>query len=219
MDIYEKMAAMSMPGLLPAVVFAAEAHKHQKRKSDGSSYICHPLRVALFLQETQGFRNEAILTAALLHDVVEDCAEDARVMLATIREKFGEAVASIVEEVTDDRSLTRAERKRAQIAHIAHCSYEARFVKAADMWDNLSSLLEDAPPHWSVERVQGYFVWKRFVFDSAQFGNIPSAFKLCEMFEDKFFKPGLTFKHHGEEHPIMPEGDLRAFLENYLASV
>lgn len=56
--------------VVKAYEFAKTLHGDQVRK-DGSLYISHPVEVALILAN-QGF-DEDVVSAALLHDVVEDC--------------------------------------------------------------------------------------------------------------------------------------------------
>jgi (p)ppGpp synthase/HD superfamily hydrolase len=86
--------------VLRAAHFAADKHKFQKRKGDGSSYIIHPLGVAWSLYEA-GVVDVDVVVAAVLHDTVEDtdCSLD------EIEEVFGSRVRGIVAEVTDDKSL------------------------------------------------------------------------------------------------------------------
>ncbi|XP_062998348.1 guanosine-3',5'-bis(diphosphate) 3'-pyrophosphohydrolase MESH1 isoform X2 [Elgaria multicarinata webbii] len=93
--------------------------------------------------------------AALLHDTVEDT--DAT--FSEIEESFGEEVRRIVEEVTDDKTLPKMERKRLQIEHAVHSSQAARLVKLADKLYNLRDLNRCTPQGWSEERVQEYFLW------------------------------------------------------------
>ena len=76
-----------------AYILAANSHKGQKRNS-GEDYIDHPLHVAAILAEL-GLDSESI-TAALLHDVVEDTA----VSLEDIKKQFGDDVAYLVDGVT-----------------------------------------------------------------------------------------------------------------------
>lgn len=76
-----------------AFTFARTAHKDQKRES-GEEFIEHPIAVAKLLIELKA--DSATLTAAFLHDVVEDTA----VSLDLIKKEFGEEVATIVEGVT-----------------------------------------------------------------------------------------------------------------------
>lgn len=83
-----------------AYEFARAAHGDQERKS-GEPYIVHPLQVAMFLAELRLDANA--LAAALLHDVVEDCAD---VSVEDIRGRFGDEAAKLVDGVT---KITQAE--------------------------------------------------------------------------------------------------------------
>ncbi|HUR97300.1 MAG TPA: HD domain-containing protein, partial [Pyrinomonadaceae bacterium] len=95
-----------------AASFAAKKHKDQKRKgSDGEPYINHPIEVANLLVNVGGIEDADIITAALLHDTVEDCG----VTFEEVGKNFGPTVAEYVREVTDDKSLPKAERKRLQV--------------------------------------------------------------------------------------------------------
>ena len=81
---------------------------------------------------------------------------------------YNESLFSIVDEVSDDKSLPKAERKRLQIEHAAHSSREAKLVKLADKIHNLRDLERTTPVGWTEERVREYFQWsykvvKRFV--------------------------------------------------------
>lgn len=69
------------------------AHRGQARKS-GEPYISHPIAVAQIVAELG--LPETVITAALLHDVVEDTEYP----LDTLRQEFGDEVAMIVDGVT-----------------------------------------------------------------------------------------------------------------------
>lgn len=81
------------------------------------------------------------LQAALLHDTVEDTDTTP----AELEAKFGVTVARIVQEVTDDKSLPKQERKRLQVEHAPHCSQQAKLVKLADKLYNLRDLNRCTP--------------------------------------------------------------------------
>ena len=100
-----------------------------------------------------------MLCAALLHDTVEDTQTTPE----ELRERFGARVAGIVAEVTDDKTLEKAARKRAQIEHAAHLSSDAKLVKLADKICNLRDLADHPPPEWPLERQLEYFDWARQV--------------------------------------------------------
>lgn len=146
--------------LLEAARFAADRHRHQRRKDgDSTPYINHPLDVAALLAK-HGTADDEILAAALLHDTVEDTETS----LDELEERFGARVSAIVAEVTDDKSLEKAERKRLQIEHAPHKSPDARLVKIADKTSNLTDIV-NSPPDWPVARKQDYFDWAKQVVD------------------------------------------------------
>uniref|UniRef100_A0A1B6MEI1 HD domain-containing protein n=2 Tax=Graphocephala atropunctata TaxID=36148 RepID=A0A1B6MEI1_9HEMI len=93
--------------------FASEAHKEQKRKDiESTPYINHPIGVAYILSEEAGVTSLDLLRGCLLHDTVEDTS----VVIDVIRAKFGDYIANLVEEVTDDKSLPKQKRKDLQIS-------------------------------------------------------------------------------------------------------
>jgi guanosine-3',5'-bis(diphosphate) 3'-pyrophosphohydrolase len=145
-----------MQRLLLAMKFAAEKHSNQRRKNaDATPYINHPIEVAEYLARVGRIDDEDVLIAALLHDTVEDT----QTSLDEIVAGFGERVAGIVKECTDDKSLAKAERKRLQVVNAPNKSPEAKCVKIADKTLNLTSILDDPPADWSTERRLEYFGW------------------------------------------------------------
>ncbi len=145
-----------MNRLLLATKFAAEKHSTQRRKNkDATPYINHSIEVAEHLASVGGIQDEDILIAALLHDTIEDTDTS----FEEIAGLFGERVASIVSECTDDKSLIQVERKRLQIVNAPKKSPEAKCVKIADKTCNLMSILEDPPIGWDTHRQQEYFEW------------------------------------------------------------
>jgi (p)ppGpp synthase/HD superfamily hydrolase len=77
--------------------------------------------------------HEHVLIAAVLHDTIEDTETNEPELLRL----FGKDVTDIVVEVTDDKSLPKAERKRLKVEHAAHISRRAKLVKLADKICNL----------------------------------------------------------------------------------
>ena len=102
-----------------------------------------------------GIDDPIVLQAALLHDTVEDTDTT----LDEIEEHFGKAVRDVVAEVTDDKNLPKAERKRLQVVNAPKKSPRAKLVKLADKLYNLRDLLRLPPADWSEARQQEYFVW------------------------------------------------------------
>ena len=147
--------------ILDAATFAAERHRDQRRKGkDASPYINHPLALANLLA-ARGERDPVLLMAALLHDTVEDTATS----FEDIARSFGAEVADIVREVTDDKSLPKAERKRLQIEHAARLSRRAKLVKLADKICNLHDIAVSPPTDWTLQRKREYFDWAKAVVD------------------------------------------------------
>ena len=148
-----------MAKVLHAAAFAAQRHSDQRRKGKRAApYINHPIAVSACLADV-GVEDADILAAALLHDTVEDT----NTSLAELEELFGQRVASIVAEVTDDKSLPKAERKLRQIASAPTKSHEAKLVKLADKICNLQDL-RDCPPDWNEDRINAYHRFARDVY-------------------------------------------------------
>ena len=148
--------------VLKAVHFAADKHRAQSRKDEANTpYINHPIALTNLLSNYAGITDANVLAAAILHDTVEDT--DATV--EDIEELFGRKIRDIVMEVTDDKSLPSAERKRLQIEHAGKLSYEARLVKLADKICNLQDIFARPPVKWSMERKREYFEWAKAVID------------------------------------------------------
>jgi guanosine-3',5'-bis(diphosphate) 3'-pyrophosphohydrolase len=145
-----------LPSFIQAVAFAADKHRNQRRKdAEASPYINHPIALANVLANEGGVQDVTVLCAAVLHDTIEDTETTAD----ELRALFGDQVAAVVLEVTDDKSLDKAQRKQLQIEHAAHCSPQAKLVKLADKICNLRDLLASPPADWSAERKQNYFDW------------------------------------------------------------
>jgi guanosine-3',5'-bis(diphosphate) 3'-pyrophosphohydrolase len=155
----------------------------QRRKdADASPYINHPLALAHILSGEGEITEPDVLVAALLHDTIEDTETSAE----ELEREFGPNVASIVSEVTDDKSLPKAERKRLQISKAASKSREAKLVKLADKISNLRDIAA-APPHdWPVERREAYFHWAKEVVDGLRGVN-----PVLEAIFDQAYEQGL----------------------------
>ena len=145
--------------LFDALRFAAEKHRDGRRKGPiAAPYINHPITVAEQLAGA-GLEGDAdLLIAALLHDVVEDTDTPAE----ELRRRFGDRVAEIVLELTDDKELDWRERKRLVVQSIARKSREAQLIKLSDLIANVSDLIHH-PPNWQEERKRGYLLWAETV--------------------------------------------------------
>ena len=136
-----------------ARVYATAAHAAvgQRRKYTDQPYIVHPIRVAEIADLYGG--TDDMISAAYLHDVVEDTA----VSIDDIEDMFGPAVALIVDGLTDvskPEDGNRAVRKAKDRAHSAEASYETQFVKCADIIDNASDIGDHDPSFNVVYRLE-----------------------------------------------------------------
>jgi GTP diphosphokinase / guanosine-3',5'-bis(diphosphate) 3'-diphosphatase len=158
----EDSAMSGLRLVLKAMTFAAEKHRHQRRKDrEASPYINHPIDLANILANEALIGDEVVITAAILHDTVEDTETTPD----EIAREFGDEVGAIVAEVTDDRTLSKHERKRLQVQHAPHASFRAQQLKLADKIANLRDLSRSPPAEWSLERRQEYFEWAKAVVD------------------------------------------------------
>lgn len=78
------------------------------------------------LCDEAGIVDPLVIAAALLHDTLEDTDT----VLGELEREFGTRVADTVREVSDDKTLSKSERKRLQIKHAPALSYEARSGRA-----------------------------------------------------------------------------------------
>ncbi|KAI5481406.1 hypothetical protein MNV49_004162 [Pseudohyphozyma bogoriensis] len=186
--------------LLKTATFAAEKHKDQRRKNTAQTpYINHPLQVAHLIaaEGSSLYPNPPvhILQAAMLHDTVED-TDTSREELVQV---FGEKVAAIVMEVTDDKNLPKAARKQAQIDKAPHKSGDAKHIKLADKLANLTDLSSPGgvPVGWTVQRIQEYFQWGKKVTDGCKEANPGLAAQLDKLYRTATFEfEGRTYKAH-----------------------
>lgn len=133
-----------------AIAFAIRSHEGQERKGQpGVPYVVHPIHVGLLL--ARHGQRPAVVTAGILHDVVED----GEATLDELARTFDREVAAIVAEVSEEKARPWEERKQHTIDSIPTMSDGARAVTAADKVHNLADL-----SRLLAER--GDAVWKLF---------------------------------------------------------
>ena len=145
--------------ILRAATFAARVHATHKRKgAAGEPYVNHVLEVAGILA-ANGAPIEAVI-AGLLHDTVEDSDRDPEpITHERLVAEFGETVAGIVAEATDDKSLPKEVRKALQIRHAATRTEAAKQLKLADKISNLRAITAAPPANWDHGRRVEYVGW------------------------------------------------------------
>lgn len=146
--------------VLRAADAAARWHAHQRRKGAAKEpYVNHLLEVASLVAEATHGDDPEVVIAALLHDAIED----QQVPSELIAREFGATVAAIIQELTDDKSLDKAERKRLQVQNAAKKSNQAKLIKLADKTSNLRAIAFSPAPEWSVKRRLDYIDWAKSV--------------------------------------------------------
>jgi guanosine-3',5'-bis(diphosphate) 3'-pyrophosphohydrolase len=126
------------PTIKTALYFSAEAHDGQYRKGGKVPYIAHPVLVALLVSEL--ISDEEIISAALLHDVMEDCG----ITETTLKEKFGKRVAGLVREVSnlEEGDGSWRQKKEKYIQSMSTISSDALLIIACDKMVNMKSYFE-----------------------------------------------------------------------------
>ena len=113
-------------------VDAADDHDHLALTADiVAAYVSHN---TVAVSELTGLITQ--VHAALLHVTLEDTDTTPE----ELKREVGAHIRDIVREVTDDKTLPKAERKRQQVLHAAHASREAKLVKLADKICNLRDM-------------------------------------------------------------------------------
>jgi len=158
----EKSNADELGLIFRALRFASRKHAGQVRKgAERAPYINHPIAVAYYLVTEGNITDPAVLAAAILHDTVEDTDTSEE----ELREEFGDEVASLVMEVTDDQSLPREVRKQLQVEHAPAKTAGATQIKIADKLANITDITHSPPPEWSRKRVADYLDWSERMVD------------------------------------------------------
>lgn len=134
-----------------AIHYAVDAHAGQFRKGTKTPFIVHPMEVGVIVSQMTS--DEEIISAAFLHDTVEDCPQ---VTIEDIRREFGDRVASMVDNESEDKSKTWLERKSHTITHLKEeASMEVRMIAMGDKLANIRALVRDY-------KMVGEELWNRF---------------------------------------------------------
>ncbi len=128
--------------LLEAVSFAARVHRDQLRKDERTPYAAHVFRVCLVLRHVFGISDPATLTAAVLHDTVEDTTTD----FDDLAKHFGSEVAGWVALLSKDKRQQEKPREEAYLAGLAAAPWQVKACKLADLFDNLMDCSHFPPP-------------------------------------------------------------------------
>ena len=126
-----------------AIVFAVHAHAGTGRRGKGYPYIVHPMEAVAIVATMTA--DQELLAAAALHDTVEDTD----VTVEQIRAEFGDRIASLVADESEERPEGMSEeeswhdRKQAAINHLAQASRDAKVVALGDKLSNIRAIARD----------------------------------------------------------------------------
>lgn len=175
--------------LQKAIDFAIKTHQldqNQKRKGKEIPYITHPLSLGIILAKAGA--EEDVIIAGILHDTIEDSVDDSKVSREQIIQEFGEEVAKMVNDVTEqDKSLSWEIRKQQALDHIAYMSHGSLLVKTADVLHNMRDQIADY-------QIEGDAMFVRF--------NAPKDKQL-----ERYTKLVVAIEEAWEESPLL--GDLK----------
>lgn len=118
-----------------AAVIALEAHAGQKRKDGDAPYAAHVIAVALKLAH-YGY-SDALVAAALVHDVLEDTTYPE----SKLRSLMGDEIMEILFAVRNDDTLEWEEKKKKYIESVRAGSDDVKALATADKICNLESLI------------------------------------------------------------------------------
>ena len=139
-----------------AAELAARRHSGQQRKGDENEpYINHLAEVASILAAVTDGADAELVAAGWLHDTIED-TDTSRDELA---QRFGVRVADMVEEVTDDMTLAKSERRRRQVKDAPKKSPGAKLIKIADKISNIRVRIFFEPGIEQQQELADYLAW------------------------------------------------------------
>ena len=127
--------------LLYAISFACRAHDGQVRKDGVTPYASHPYRVTMILQNLFCVSDIDVLTAAVLHDTIEDTTTDFDDLAA----EFGNEIAGWVAALSKDKRLPYDAREKAYCQSLTRSGWQVQVCKLADIFDNLTDIRQFEP--------------------------------------------------------------------------
>lgn len=132
--------------MVARALYAATAHHEGiKRKYCGEPYINHPVRVAEILL-LFGHVSEEILSAALLHDCLEDeNLAGEKMQSFQIRSFTNDRVTRWVELLSNTEKGNRKERKAKAAIRIMNAPWQVQAIKLADILDNCKGISQQDP--------------------------------------------------------------------------
>jgi len=138
-----------------AIIYAVKAHANTERRDKGFPYIVHPMEAMAIAATITP--DQEVLSAAALHDVVEDtdCT------IEELRSEFGNRIADLVESESDKYAVSVSgediwkESKQAAIERLANADRDSKIVALGDKLSNMRAIARD------FDQI-GNKIWERF---------------------------------------------------------
>lgn len=130
-----------------------------------------PFAMLLARARASRFPMVPALSLSTIRHLLRLDATTAALTPAELEAEFGPRVCRIVQEVTDDKSMEKAERKRRQIVHASELSNDAVIVKLADKIANVQDITDYPPVNWELERRVEYLDWAKSVVSNCPVAN------------------------------------------------
>jgi guanosine-3',5'-bis(diphosphate) 3'-pyrophosphohydrolase len=152
-----------------AADFAARRHTGQQRKGRGNEpYVNHLVEVTSLLSIATDGTDAELVAAGWLHDTVEDTATTRE----ELAQKFGDRVAELVAEMTDDMTLPKQERRQKQIVDAPRKSPGAKLIKIADKISNIRARMVPQPNQDQHDDLIDYVTWAEKVVAGCRGVNV-----------------------------------------------
>ena len=138
--------------------------------------------------------DEEVISAAILHDTIEDCEG---ITAQLIGQTFSQRVAQLVEQESEDKSKTWVERKKATIEHLKVAEREVQMIGLADKLSNMRDIDRDYPEYqeelWQRFRMKDKEIISWYYKGVAQslrgsFQDVPAYTEYCSLVEKIFGK-------------------------------
>lgn len=170
-----------------AMAIATQAHHMQQRK-DGSPFLLHPIAVWQTLLHVE-LADADIQALALLHDVLEERAQDADFFEQLIATELGAPMALAVRWLSDKPGRSTAQRKRDQLRKFRHAPWAVRVVKLADRLSNLQS---GPAPSWDVVKTASYVKHTQDLLDVLRGSHAELEFYIRRTLQQPMWQPVMA---------------------------
>ena len=145
-----------MDKVTKAIIFAANAHDGMCRKKDETPYVLHPLEAAAIVGTMTS--DQDVISAAVLHDIVEDT----HISIDELEAEFGERVRALVETETEEKrhDLPPSETWKLRKEESLNVLRSAEDTAVLMLW--LGDKLANMRSFYRIHQREGDAMWQSF---------------------------------------------------------